>query len=251
MRGATRRQIYMLQRHRNFNPRSSCEERLYDYVAVRSCQISIHAPHARSDSDQMSTSKQNMIFQSTLLMRGATWAVAERVDNGEISIHAPHARSDVSHSHLITTITIFQSTLLMRGATIFYSRSLRSSPHFNPRSSCEERPSATSTATEPSNFNPRSSCEERPGRDGDARQIGYISIHAPHARSDVAERIEREKRDISIHAPHARSDFAALARQYHFYISIHAPHARSDISHRDSLFCPMLFQSTLLMRGAT
>ena len=155
----------------------------------------------------MSTSKQNMIFQSTLLMRGATWAVAERVDNGEISIHAPHARSDVSHSHLITTITIFQSTLLMRGATIFYSRSLRSSPHFNPRSSCEERP----------------------GRDGDARQIGYISIHAPHARSDVAERIEREKRDISIHAPHARS----------------------DISHRDSLFCPMLFQSTLLMRGAT
>ena len=192
MRGATRRQIYMLQRHRNFNPRSSCEERLYDYVAVRSCQISIHAPHARSDSDQMSTSKQNMIFQSTLLMRGATWAVAERVDNGEISIHAPHARSDVSHSHLITTITIFQSTLLMRGATIFYSRSLRSSPHFNPRSSCEERPSATSTATEPSNFNPRSSCEER--------LATFNAISLPNyfnPRSSCEERLCRSRAAIS------------------------------------------------------
>ena len=73
MRGATSR---LLQRRQklltNFNPRSSCEERLHSNV--------LHPSH--------------YVFQSTLLMRGATWAVAERVDNGEISIHAPHARSD-------------------------------------------------------------------------------------------------------------------------------------------------------------
>ena len=102
----------------NFNPRSSCEERP---IAMGShqpgIQISIHAPHARSDSYSSARSLSDWIFQSTLLMRGATsWlhtvrtlpthfnprsSCEERLRHAHaelrragISIHAPHARSD-------------------------------------------------------------------------------------------------------------------------------------------------------------
>ena len=169
----------------HFNPRSSCEERpvLY-FVGVCFNQISIHAPHARSDghaahkgnrpalisihapharSDGCFTRTACQIidfnprssceerrrardeswrpgeFQSTLLMRGATDASHARLARSSISIHAPHARSD-------------------------HSRQC-SSPHcpnFNPRSSCEERPSGGSSHDSARrDFNPRSSCEER------------------------------------------------------------------------------------------
>ena len=104
--------------HKNFNPRSSCEER-----RITSC-----------------STENTHRFQSTLLMRGATawhhrgvnrirhfnprssceerqlfeklFSVAEI-----ISIHAPHARSD--HYGVATRKELFefQSTLLMRGAT--------------------------------------------------------------------------------------------------------------------------------------
>ena len=57
----------------HFNPRSSCEERqghrrLHD--AGRN--ISIHAPHARSDKLLRDLREGVQKFQSTLLMRGAT-----------------------------------------------------------------------------------------------------------------------------------------------------------------------------------
>ena len=78
-----------------------------------------------------------------------------------------------------------------------------------------------------------------------------ISIHAPHAGSDVVhnrftqpvgdfnprspcgERLEgRGSRaftdQISIHAPHAGSDQSQPNSPYFFAISIHAPHAGSD-----------------------
>ena len=63
----------------NFNPRSSCEERqtLYQYV------------------------KQGVLFQSTLLMRGATSSASHAITRASISIHAPHARSDFIVSSLI------------------------------------------------------------------------------------------------------------------------------------------------------
>ena len=81
----------------------------------------------------------------------------------------------------------------------------------------------------PSYFNPRSSCEERRDDWDESPQRIAISIHAPHARSDLSERPPSRRRgkfqstllmrgatiadadsrtpvDISIHAPHARSD---------------------------------------------
>ena len=101
--------------------------------------ISIHAPHARSDLERFDSSPEGQIFQSTLLMRGATRA----------------AETPALYPML------FQSTLLMRGAT----------------RCCNNQP------VEP-----------------------HISIHAPHARSDVKLRNGRPAALISIHAPHARSD---------------------------------------------
>ena len=79
----------------DFNPRSSCEERLFLLAVGHVVDISIHAPHARSDhpatieitskiinfNPRSSCEERPVLpavqysqkeFQSTLLMRGAT-----------------------------------------------------------------------------------------------------------------------------------------------------------------------------------
>ena len=77
-------------------------------------------------------------------------------------------------------------------------------------------------------FNPRSSCEERQRHSRRPARPHSISIHAPHARSDVGRRRSARRIRISIHAPHARSDVAVREVAVGVDISIHAPHARSD-----------------------
>ena len=150
--------------------------------------------------------------------------------------------------------SLFQSTLLMRGATWCHWRHAVLNTDFNPRSSCEERLHCSSYVVSVIYFNPRSSCEERHdcqlvpkshcrkfqstllmrgatrmgrNRSGTSRPI---SIHAPHARSDVACVAAADvAADISIHAPHARSDAPIKVSSICITISIHAPHARSDV----------------------
>ena len=125
-----------------------------------------------------------VLFQSTLLMRGATRRRSRKDGSNHISIHAPHARSDLMPScsfrpkivfqsmllmrgatrgfqHVGPERGRFQSMLLMRGATRWYRMEDRRQPDFNPRSSCEERPSRLTLRVLSANFNPRSSCEER------------------------------------------------------------------------------------------
>ena len=123
----------------DFNPRSSCEERpsglsaktAYRYFNPRSSCEERHQAVARKVAD--------MLFQSTLLMRGATCRLKRPSDSAIcISIHAPHARSDR-----------------------LYWSSMTSAVNFNPRSSCEERLHKNGTAARGRHFNPRSSCEER------------------------------------------------------------------------------------------
>ena len=139
----------------------------------------------------------------------------------------------------------------MRGATSLFSHGRRRQKYFNPRSSCEERRAYLSiglsglqtfqstllmrgatigrhlSASSCWNFNPRSSCEERLAvQRVDA--VLHISIHAPHARSDVEGPVPLVVLGISIHAPHARSDLT-----------------------EDAIKTAYGFQSTLLMRGAT
>ena len=143
-------------------------------------------------------------------MRGATFYCSIGCANFLlISIHAPHARSDARIAVKPMRMTPFQSTLLMRGATTRTN---------------------TRLATMCTYFNPRSSCEER------------HKHNSPYTISD----------SISIHAPHARSDLHRVLPQCPpFRISIHAPHARSDIKVSFELQHSLIFQSTLLMRGAT
>ena len=145
-----------------------------------------------------------------------------------ISIHAPHARSDELTEDAIKTAYGFQSTLLMRGATIWLTDGTMTGSDFNPRSSCEERLLSDKPTQARQDFNPRSSCEERLQVAIALALAEGISIHAPHARSDVAEMYNNRDCQISIHAPHARSDSSNRCCQRQALISIHAPHARSD-----------------------
>ena len=80
--------------------------------------------------------------------------------------------------------SLFQSTLPMRGATMEKLNTKRDRQNFNPHSPCGERPSS---------FHP-------------AFLICLISIHTPHAGSDVNTVENYKKRLISIHTPHAGSD---------------------------------------------
>ena len=127
-------------------------------------EISIHAPHARSDlefhclalvpyyfnprssceerHDVDAISADIVEFQSTLLMRGATEVVL-------LDVLIPLFQSTLlmrgatAWTRMATSSTQFQSTLLMRGATRLLNLSGEDVLNFNPRSSCEERQGAT------------------------------------------------------------------------------------------------------------
>ena len=125
-------------------------------------------------------------FQSTHLMRGATYGLEflgrdtvisihaphARCDfvlnspqpSQQISIHAPHARCDFTTFSTLFNSVLFQSTHLMRGAT---SPSL-----YLPKLV---------------NFNPRTSCEVRHVVTYSQQMKHLISIHAPHARCDITQ----------------------------------------------------------------
>ena len=124
-----------------------------------------------------------------------------------ISIHAPHARSDFAPALHCGQNWPFQSTLLMRGATGSDVGLLERTREF------------------------QSTLLMRGATDNDlavGRKIAFQSTllmrgaTQPHQPADVLAR-------ISIHAPHARSDLHRQVRyDHHARISIHAPHARSD-----------------------
>ena len=163
MRGATFLSVLHALSIRNFNPRSSCEERHGKTSLLwQMAKISIHAPHARSDDPWIDAL--------------VSWT--------KISIHAPHARSDDILDTFGALEDTFQSTLLMRGATCRGGNDAGCEHDFNPRSSCEERRLSTRKRLQSSGisihapharsdgfciskrrktayFNPRSSCEER------------------------------------------------------------------------------------------
>ena len=122
----------------NFNPRASCEARLYMSVIV------VLLP----------------LFQSTRLLRGATLKVTHHIIQSAISIHAPLARRDRSISVSCQSGTISIHAPLAR-------RDIKSpavrvpSRHFNPRASCEARPTPKARPRLRRHFNPRASCEAR------------------------------------------------------------------------------------------
>ena len=144
-------------------------------------------------------------FQSTLLMRGATFPLVCLYSTLTISIHAPHARSDQAA----------QLRKVLQRISI-HAPHARSDPTTKPdldnvlfqstllmRGATWRRIFGSRLSR---HFNPRSSCEERRSSPKMGRRSKQISIHAPHARSDCAGGPSRHKWCISIHAPHARSD---------------------------------------------
>ena len=198
------------------------------YVSKVRKDISIHAPHARSDP--------------------ALFAVLAKFVG--ISIHAPHARSDSFDTGMMSPYVNFnpRSSCEERPQVV---TARCSAQNFNPRSSCEERLAMIVLFVVFDDFNPRSSCEERRQSFDHSLATVRISIHAPHARSDLLSRSRGCRNGISIHAPHARSDGYEL----HGNDSQEDFNPRSSCEERLSQPCSylwyVLFQSTLLMRGAT
>ena len=173
----------------------------------RCMKISIHAPHARSDELQPE-------------------GIAEFL---KISIHAPHARSDLVwtlHKRLLT----FQSTLLMRGATVAATAAVRGPRYFNPRSSCEERlcrscSVSASTAFQSTLLMRGATADIIPAYRDIVFQSTLLMRGATCSKSTCAAQrwifqstllmrgatvtsvpVDCTLDDISIHAPHARSD---------------------------------------------
>ena len=149
------------------------------------------------------------------------------------------------------SVIAFQSTLLMRGATTDdYARS-RARKKFQSTLLMRGATSCQPVHPRPRDFNPRSSCEERPrhSRLDNTRKIFQSTLLMRGATVDGLR--EGQSRRISIHAPHARSDACHHAVDVREKISIHAPHARSDCHFSPILRRITIFQSTLLMRGAT
>ena len=169
-----------------------------------------------------------------------------------ISIHAPHARSDASQPSCTPDVPTFQSTLLMRGATSMSRPACPMISYFNPRSSCEERHGLPVQMQAFSIF--QSTLLMRGATDLQQGKIvipKQISIHAPHARSDLSCHLI----DLTLGNFNPRSSceerpqlIMMLSRTFYFnprssceerllfdrvkilehIISIHAPHARSD-----------------------
>ena len=130
-----------------FNPRTSCEVRRHNtrnpfriaaefqsthlvwgatqtrLLAFMELYISIHAPRVRCDMAEI---------------RGGSFS-------STISIHAPRVRCDfLVDAFKAANDNIFQSTHLVWGATLHQPVGIISILHFNPRTSCEVRPTGTS-----------------------------------------------------------------------------------------------------------
>ena len=184
-------------------------------------------------------------------MRGAT-VIKSSIDSlYSISIHTPHAGSDRFSVVISSVLMSFQSTLPMRGAT-----------HTDPR--------ARANWCEFQSTLPMRGATNKPIK-ADYRRI--ISIHTPHAGSDVIKSSIDSLYSISIHTPHAGSDGYCINDVVILNISIHTPHAGSDCEQLllvvtnlhfnphspcgERLFTghtdprAQVFQSTLPMRGAT
>ena len=236
---------------RYFNPRSSCEERLLTASRISATvgfqstllmrgatrylcwyivrdNISIHAPHARSDDDAIDDGYRPCKFQSTLLMRGATLDNLALAVRDRISIHAPHARSDMmiifkyqrvrdfnprssceerrDGSLKLDFKQKFQSTLLMRGATIDWLFLYKGEIFQSTLLMRGATTLATKLHRVYSHFNPRSSCEERHHNSRFVITVWRFQSTLLMRGATGTVCLYDKARDISIHAPHARSD---------------------------------------------
>ena len=168
------------------------------------------------------------LFQSAPLMRGATFLGRRADRRGRVSIRAPHARGDHRRHPGSAGQVVSIRAPHARGDRRRRCQGRRSSC-FNPRPSCEGRPSARLANVCDESFQ---SAPLMRGATIDRVALfvlAGVSIRAPHARGDAARllpqpapscfnprpscegRLRRRRppqRDapVSIRAPHARGD---------------------------------------------
>ena len=145
--------------------------------------ISIHAPHAGSDSKNLRYTSRKKYFNPRSPCGERQFVRCQYGISFCISIHAPHAGSDLVYFTLGKVLTI----------------SIHA-PHAGSDVQMGLK------AKVPSDFNPRSPCGERRSRADLLIADDVISIHAPHAGSDGTRLAWPKIPGISIHAPHAGSD---------------------------------------------
>ena len=131
----------------------------------KSCnqEISIHTPRVGSDASGFGADTQNVIFQSTLPVWGATNRQDARRQENSISIHAPRVGSDVVPCDIA-----------------FFIRD------FNPRSPCGERLDGGAEIYSLIEFQSTLPVWGATAADQQRQASIEISIHAPRVGSDCA-----------------------------------------------------------------
>ena len=112
------------------------------HLMRRAFPISIHTPHAGSDHNNHLYSCYCLQFQSTLPMRGATETKKKTLKLSLISIHTPHAGSDCFCSNGTATSNWISIHTPHAGSDFGIIRFGQFFPNFNPHSPCGERPSS-------------------------------------------------------------------------------------------------------------
>ena len=112
---------------------------MYAPSLLRIKRISIHAPRAGSDHEQRAKHCIFTRFQSTLPVRGATYAAYPRKQGKSISIHAPRAGSDPDFSCQLRRGKTISIHAPRAGSDAYISFDDYLEYDFNPRSPCGER----------------------------------------------------------------------------------------------------------------
>jgi len=248
--GATQSQIELARYLRDFNPRSSREERraISDGVGF------VVYFNPRSSREERRRPRRAVRTQSYFNPRSSR---EERLRIGSrdrrvnsISIHAPRGRSDI-----VGVFSRFHYT------------------NFNPRSSREERRRRSRRLSCRYTISIHAPRGRSDGCKHDLLNCFDISIHAPRGRSDTPRANDAEKRGFqsTLLAGGATAVATSLngtdlfqstllaggATLFGFRvkrvvrISIHAPRGRSDRCPSQPAIFPRRFQSTLLAGGAT
>ena len=172
----------------SFNTCSSCEEQLDICRAVRlMLPVSIHAPLARSNRPSAFSKSNRRSFNTCSSCEEQLVPALSHQKKHKFQYMLLLRGATKSRKHCKLGKT-FQYMLLLRGATPFRIYGL-------PLYRC---------------FNTCSSCEEQLSGHGNGKG-GWVSIHAPLARSNLLSHYARTKGSaVSIHAPLARSNWLGI-----------------------------------------
>ena len=254
MRGAT--ELFQVSQsfRQYFNPHSPCGERPSRPIRfLPYFSISIHTPHAGSDVSFVPCLIHCADFNPHSPCGERLYQFSAPTVSSSISIHTPHAGSDSEILTIKFAFPLFQSTLPMRGAT--KSVLTESVLLFLFQSTLPMR-GATASLQQVGqcfcHFNPHSPCGERPCFNSFPSVYGFISIHTPHAGSDLnGSTITTYLFQFQSTLPmRGATPMQCSAKSIIIYFNPHSPCGERPITSAASPVFPQ-FQSTLPMRGAT